>query len=148
MEAFAGAPLPDSKERGKKMAWYDSFGAEFLRELGLEWWFHRKGRGAATGGTTTGGTTPAAPKSLLDWVEGLPPVYRRGLKELPQDELAAILALKGEEREAALIKHFGLPPTLLESLRKAAWNLENKLESSPDTRKKLEDWAAWLRRIK
>lgn len=129
------------------MAWYDSFGIEFLRDLGIEWWFHRKGRGAPTGGTT-GGTTPATPKSLLEWVENLPPVYRRGLKELPTEELGKLLSLDKDKREAELVARFGLPPTLLESLREAVGDFEEKIETSPETKARLDSWADWLRRIK
>lgn len=146
--------------------WYEGFWAEFLRELGLEWWFHRKGRTPAGG--TTGATVPQpqaprpalVPKSLLEWVHSLPAKYRRGLEELPAEELESLLKLKQEEREAALIARFGLPPSLLESLRETAektkekfGRLEQKIQSSEEAKAqlkkandRLDRWARWLGR--
>lgn len=126
--------------------WYDSFLAELLREFGIEWWFHRKGRTSAGGTTTTGAPASSqGPKSLLEWVQALPAKYRRELKGLPPEELEALLKLKQEEREAALIARFGMPPSLSESLRETAEGakekirrLEEKIQSSPETMARVE----------
>lgn len=144
--------------------WWEGFLPELLRELGIEWWFHRTSR--ATGGQAAPGATvapqPQAPRRPLvppALILKLSPEERRLQAPRFRGKLGDISAWsEGDQQKLAdlpleeLREFFEIfYPTLKERLGKikeTVGRLDEKIEASPETKARLDRLTAWLRRIR